>query len=31
MESMRMPQGRFVVADWFGPDPGHTDGERWNG
>jgi hypothetical protein len=28
---MRMHQGTCVVADWFGPDPGHTNGERRNG
>jgi hypothetical protein len=31
MESMRVQQGTFVVADWCGPYPGHTDGERRNG
>ena len=26
-----MNKGLFVIEDWFGPYPGYTDGERWNG
>jgi hypothetical protein len=26
-----MYKGAFVIEDWFGPYPGYTSGERWNG
>jgi hypothetical protein len=31
MESMRMRKGSFVIEKQFGPYPGYTTGERWNG
>jgi hypothetical protein len=31
MESLRMRKGSFVIEDQFGPYPGYTTGERWNG
>jgi hypothetical protein len=30
-ENARMQKGTFVIEDWFGPYPGYTTGERWNG
>jgi hypothetical protein len=30
-EKGRMQKGTFVIEDWFGPYPGYTTGERWNG
>jgi hypothetical protein len=26
-----MYKSAFVIEDWFGPYPGYTTGERWNG
>jgi hypothetical protein len=31
MESLQMRKGTFVIEDQFGPYPGFTTGERWNG
>ena len=30
-EKGRMQKDTFVIEDWFGPYPGYTTGERWNG
>jgi hypothetical protein len=31
MEHIQMYRGSFVIEDCFGPYPGYTTGERWNG